>query len=192
MNLNRAHLLLAGGMLASGLATAAIVGSGLWAGPVAAGPVGVAIHGLEATLTLEELSKRADLVVVGTARSEATRRFTSLADIPVAERDPLIYPTGAFVDVTFAVREYIKGSGGREVSVRRLAASPTLIIEDDSGSQIEVGRDYVLFLERGRGLWSGGYVIMGQQGAGVIVGDVVDLPAHGATSLAALRKAVNP
>jgi hypothetical protein len=137
----------------------------------------IGISGLEAPLSIGELTRRADLVVVGTVIADQVERFTSVPGVPLEDRDPLIYAFGSYHDATVEVGEYLKGSGASRMSVRRLASTRELCVSHEQ-PELAVGTQYVLFLERGRGVWIGGHIAFGR-GTAVVTNGVARFRAFG-------------
>jgi hypothetical protein len=79
----------------------------------------IGVFGMEAQLSLPELAREADLVVIGTAGLDQVRALTENAAVPPEARDGRIYTRGSYHDLTFSVLEYLKGSGPPSVSIRR-------------------------------------------------------------------------
>ena len=149
----------------------------------------VGAFGLEAPLSLIELTQLADLVVIGTAVTDRVVPFTANSAIPPEERDR-IYAKGAFHDLTLEVGEYLKGSGARAISIRWHASTPQLTIVSEHLPNLVTGTPYILFLERGRGVWVGGYTVLGSRGLGTVVNGDARFAAFGTLTLQGLRDTV--
>lgn len=146
----------------------------------------IGIFGLEAPLSIGELTRRAEVVVVGTVIADRLERLSSVPGVPAEERHSVIVTHGSYHDTTLQVTEYLKGIGPRYISVRRLASTPELCVQKDQ-AELVVGTAYVLFLERGRGVWSGGYIALSMRGTGVVTDGVAHFAAFGALPPALLR-----
>lgn len=133
----------------------------------------IGISGLEAPLTIGQMTRRADLVVVGTVTADKIERLTSVPGVPPEERDALFFAFGSYHDATLEVTEYLKGNGPLRISVRRLASTRELCVSVSPGPpELAVGTRYVLFLERGRGVWTGGYIVFGRRGTFLVANGV--------------------
>lgn len=188
MKVRVATATLAGLILAVGAAGAQASWSGVFSALQPAGPNTLSVHGLEERLTIEELAQRADVIVVGVATSDQVRSFRENAAIPEADRDPRIYARASFHDMSFQVLEYVKGSGPSEINVRWLASSPSLRIGSQPVPELQALRQYVLFLNEGTGVWTGGYTMLGRRGAGDLAGQQATFAEYGTLSLDRIRE----
>lgn len=145
------------------------------------------IFATEASLSAADLVQNSELVVVGTAGSDQVLPFTANPLVPSGERDPRIYAQGSYHDVTFNVIEYLKGQGSSTLSIRRFASTPAMSVDGAEMPVLATGRQYVLFLERGQSIWTGGWIMLGSRGAGAVRGTGVELPALGRIELRELR-----
>jgi len=175
------------------VATAGVVAVARWTTWSARGGAAIGVYGLEAPLSLAELSQRADLVVIGTVASDVVRPFTANPDVPISDRDPKIYAKGAYHDVRLNVIEYLKGRGPQQLSIRSFASSGSLGLIASEAPTLIPGQQYALFLQRGESVWSGGYLVLGSRGVGQVTGSTVDFRASfGRMDIAMLRTAVAP
>jgi hypothetical protein len=151
----------------------------------------VGVGAIEAPLSMSELTQLADLVVVGTALRDRVVPFMANPAVPAEERDPEMYAKGFFQDVTFDVSEYVKGDGPKTLSVRAFASTPQFTILTSGFPNLEPGKTYALFLETGRGLWVGGYTVLGMRGVGTVAnGEARFESSFGTVNLGVLRDTV--
>lgn len=176
---------LVGAVLLGGAAAASTIAPLLVRGPEVR-----SVFGLEAPLPLDELMRRADVVVVTTVGAETIERFTANTAVPAADRDTL-YQRGLYRDQTLNVLEYVKGAGPRQISLRSHAPSSDLAITVEGLPEFRQGVTYVMFLERGRGVWVGGFRPIAVRGIGAIVGSDAEFAAFGRVPLAQLRDIAN-
>lgn len=148
----------------------------------------IAINGLSERFTVQKYAKLADLVVRGTVVSDVVRRFTENNQIPDSYKSDEMYGA-SYHDVTVAITEYIKGKGPDQISVRRLAPPEGYVL---SGTAPEpfLGRDQVMFLSEGTGLWSGGYLVLGDQSLAEVVEGKVKLKTLPQMAMDDFRKEV--
>lgn len=136
-------------------------------------------YGLQEALDLPELGERADLVVVGVARGETKRRFTDNRHVPVEHRSEPGYARSTFFAREITVEAVVKGDHeGPALHVARLATldlgdGSAMTAEHDESFLLEEGVRYVLFLQRGSGIWTGHWLVLGAQGVGELHGDTV-------------------
>jgi hypothetical protein len=149
----------------------------------------VGFMGSQLLLPLPELTRRADLVVIGTAVGDTVQPFTANVGISSALRSDPSYLSGAYHDLTFHVIEYLKGSGPDGLSIRRRASTQTQVVVTEEVTPLMAGRQYVLFLEKGVGLWTGGYYPIGTQAVGVVNGSSATFPTRiGTVAISQLRQ----
>jgi copper(I)-binding protein len=130
---------------------------------IAAPLPGASGEAVSVRLSEAELREAADVVVRGTVVSDEVVAFRANREVPeAAQADPL-YRHGSFHDVRVRVNEYVKGDGPRVVSVRRRDIPADAPGADDLPKP-RVGEEYTLYLDTGRGVWQGGYLLLGEQG----------------------------
>lgn len=176
---NRARVIVILG-IALALLAAAIGGFRIRDNP-GSGPSGYVYDGLQENLTLVELAKRADAVVVGDVTQISQRRVTDRAAIteglPDSVRDSFAYGYIEHTDAVVRVVEYLKGDGPQAIRVpfgTKIAseggATPPV---EPSGAALEKSRSYILFITKGiPRLWVGRWLLMGDNG--VLAGDGSD------------------
>ncbi len=148
----------------------------------------LSVQGLSVRFTIQRYSRLADLVIRGVPTSDVVRPFTSNGAIPDSAKDDEMYGTAGYHDVTVRVTEYLKGEGGDTVSVRRLDPPPGVGFSS-SAPEPELDKEQVMFLSQGEGLWSGGYLVLGEQSLAPVVGGAVKLPG-GSVLLSEFRERV--
>lgn len=146
------------------------------------------VEGLSLDFTVNRYTRLADLVVIATPISDRALPFSENPLIPEAARSDEMYSAG-YHDVTVEVAEYLKGTGPRTLSVRRLDPPPGVLFSS-SAPEPTLGQAQVMFLSRGDGLWKGGYLVMGEPALGVVSGDKVTLPFAPDMSLEEFRRRV--
>jgi hypothetical protein len=148
----------------------------------------MSVDGLSLDFTVKKYAKLADLVVVATPVSDNTRPFSDNTQIPEAARSDEMYSAG-YHDVTVEVAEYLKGTGPDRLSVRRLDPPPGVVFSSSAPKPV-MGKEQVMFLSRGDGLWTGGYLVMGEQALGEVSDEKVILPSAPEMSLGEFRRKV--
>jgi uncharacterized protein YndB with AHSA1/START domain len=149
----------------------------------------LSMHGLQKAFTVKKYAKLADLVVVATPVSDEVHPFTENEAIPEWARNDENYATAGYHDVTLEVSEYVKGRGPDTVSVRRLEPPPGTVF--DSSAPVPVlGQPQVFFLQEGDGVWTGGYLVLGEEALASVEGDVVKFKSGKEMKLDDFRKEV--
>jgi hypothetical protein len=151
----------------------------------------IGFAGTDRALSMPDLGSVAEIVVIGTTRSDEVRPFTANQSVPASERDPVFYAKASYHDVTFDAIEYVKGTGARSISIRRLASTGTMKIASSEAPVLVPGRQYVLFLETGKSVWTGGYIVLGARGVGLLRGSAAVFEGtYGTVDIAELRRLV--
>ncbi len=95
------------------------------------------------------------------------------------EEHPLNFPRYRLIDtIRFEVAEYLKGAGPEVISLFDGRPIEEVLAGTD-GSQLETGREYILFLDStaGSSFWGDGYLIKGPtQGIWRVSGNEVERP----------------
>lgn len=147
----------------------------------------IRIYGLEQSLTFAQLVSRAEIVAVGTLVSDTVVPFATNDAIPQSDRDPRLDAKSAYHDAAFTVRELVKGTAPTTLSVRWLASTPQLLVAQQGLPELTVGEQYVLLLQKGTLMFTGGYIVVSGHGAGVVRGDSATFGKYGPISLAQVR-----
>lgn len=145
------------------------------------------IHGLQKQMRVDELASHADLVVRGRVSAESVESFPDLAGVQA----------GTFVVSDVQVGDVLLGPDVGQVEV---AHSPTisdagegtsLTLSGDDHHGLQVGTEYVLFLFQGDEVWRDRFLVLGEQGTGVVTGGLVELGSGETMGLAELEAALS-
>lgn len=126
------------------------------------------IGGFQIEASLEQLTAASDIVVRGVVLSDEIRAFSQDSALSGLFRPEALELAGSYRDVKIVVFEYLKGTGPAAISVRRLNLPPGFEAEDQAEPFIE--EEQILFLFEGTGVWSGGYLVLGEQGIARVTG----------------------
>lgn len=149
----------------------------------------MSIDGLQLPFEVKRYAKLADLVIVGTPVSDEVHSFTENASIPEWAKSDEMYATAGYHDVTIQVAEYVKGKGPEAISIRRLAPPPDVSLAS-AAPVPTLDQQQVMFLQEGTGLWTGGYLILGEQSLADLVNDIVKFKSGKEQRLDEFRKDV--
>jgi hypothetical protein len=163
--------------------------------PAAAPREQLTFDGYAPELPIEDLIRVSTIVVVGTpvAVSEHSYADNPAIDHEVRQEGGAVYQYGRYRDHTFEVDEYIRGQAAAEISIRTPAppgSDQPVAVESEESFDLQPDARYVLFLDEGRDITKGGWLLVGQQGIGRVAadGNSVTLGYGQTTTIEDLRK----
>jgi len=134
---------------------------------------------LQVRRTVNELSFLADVVVVGVANDTVIEPFAANEQIPSAAHDEIDYTNSRYARTPITVEKVLKGDPPEDLSTALMHSTRR---SDGTVARVRIGggeadlrpcERYVLFLVRGKSIWTGHYIPLGAQGIGVVQGDTV-------------------
>lgn len=134
---------------------------------------------LQVNHTVNELSRMADLVVVGVAEDPVIEPFSANEQIPTEAREEAEYADGRYTKTQIRVVNALNGDPPKDLttaqlhSLARSDGTAYRVSIEGGGTTLRRGVGYVLFLIRGDALWAGHYLPIPGRGVGVVEGDLV-------------------